>query len=839
MFGATCSCSNCTGLFLVPVPEGFEPGVGSGGGGPPLQGSGDAFTAEAQVLFLEREREAVEKIESLEEALRQSGRERGDLAATVERLEAELGYSQDLKRRVLEFEETGRRLAARVSELEAEAAERKRLLEDREETVRERNALRENLERMAGDLQAEKSRAAAAAEALQTALAEGRMVREQMEGVLREKEEVSIRSAETDRELKEAISRLSVLESSGRQVAAQEDAARQGERVRREELEAESRQMRTRLAESETRMRELEDQLGREREYAEAARMRMDSGEKALQAAQQELAVQTERLRQAEAFRERHEKRLEEVRASERKLEEALRKAGAELEAEQAARARELERIEQALEKERAALERNEELAAELQTAREAPGSWLGEDPESARSLEWQKMELARLEAQLEQSQRLLMDAERRASRAEEQFAEILVDWESRKRLAEAFPELSERLEEQKTVVASWEKRGAEWSDREADLRDTIEERQLEIEQMRAAIRSLQKSELAAQPVEAGEISPWTRISRAPWALPAVAALALVLGLVLGSRDWQGLDPATRAEVVRARAPKAGPRQLLAEQSGQPAAETGSVRPKTGDLEKGDDAPKETVPKSAPAKSGSEEPAEQYVAKASPKMVRGNAPAEKEEEPESGTPAKTVGTENPGAAAPRGEGVLPSQFLGVKFGSLLADNPALSQWQLDKGIYHRKARLVGVEVEAAVVTDQENRVMKGTYVRVCPRSTAELSHFLEWAVSVQDAISAQYGEPSEIQEIKEAADAPAIVDRIASGKDRYIAVWTREGEDASIILSIGAMNERSVVFRLEYFSTALLKAFNERLEADRVRAEEADPAKPKPEESPR
>jgi len=182
---------------------------------------------------------------------------------------------------------------------------------------------------------------------------------------------------------------------------------------------------------------------------------------------------------------------------------------------------------------------------------------------------------------------------------------------------------------------------------------------------------------------------------------------------------------------------------------------------------------------------------------------------------------------------------LPSQFLGVKFGSLLADNPALSQWQLDKGIYHRKARLVGAEVEAAVVSDQENRVIKGTYVRVCPRSTAELSRFLEWAVSVQDAISAQYGDPSEIQEIKEAADAAAIVDRIASGKDRYIAIWNRDGEDASIILSIGAMNERSVAFRVEYFSTSLVKAFNERLEADRVRAEEADASKPKPEEAPR
>jgi hypothetical protein len=145
--------------------------------------------------------------------------------------------------------------------------------------------------------------------------------------------------------------------------------------------------------------------------------------------------------------------------------------------------------------------------------------------------------------------------------------------------------------------------------------------------------------------------------------------------------------------------------------------------------------------------------------------------------------------------------------------------------------------LVGVEVEAAITADPENRVVKGSYVRVCPRSTEELSPFLEWAVSVQDAISAQYGDPTEVQEIQEAADAAAIVDRIASGKARYIAAWRRDAEDGSILLSIGAMNERSVVFRLDYFSAALIKAFNERQENERLNPVEATEAKPGPTEA--
>ncbi len=841
MFGATCACSNCAGLFLVPVPEGCDPGQTSAESARGADGTRDAVFAENQVRFLEREREAAETIRGLEEALRENGRERESLASQVEGLEAELAHARELKQKLSEVEESGRRLTARVGELEAEAIERKRLLEDREETARERNALRQKLEQMAGDLQTEKSRASAAADAVQAGLAEGRAAREEMERVLREKEAALVRSAELGQELKDTLARLSVLESSDRQAAAEEEEVRQREKGRREELEGENKQMRARLAEVDSRLHELEAELGKERKRAEESRLRVDSEEKALQAARQELAVQTERLRQAEAFRARHEQRLEEARASESKLEEALRKASVELEAEQAARAQELERIEQALEKERLALRRNEELADELRTAKEASDSWLVAEAESDRSLEWQKMELARLEAQLEQSQRLLMDAERRASRAEEQFSEMLVDWESRKRLAEAFPELNERLEEQKTSLASWEKRGEEWTDREADLRDTIEERQKEIEQMRAAIRSLQNSEPAAHPVEGDAPSVLMRFSRAPWALPAGTALALVLGLVLGSRKRDASEYGSSAGEARVRVSKIAPREPAAQESAYNAEESAAARPKTSEPEKADDASKAASASVPPMKSGAEDLAEQYAAKASLKSSKTSGSADKEEASESASATKPAGTEtSPGTAAvAKGEGVLPNQFLGVKFGSLLTENPALSQWLLDKGIYHRKARLVGAEVEAAVVPDQENRVMKGTYVRICPRSTAELSRFLEWAVSVQDAISAQYGEPSEIQEIKEAADAEAIVDRIASGKDRYIAVWSREAEDASIILSIGAMNERSVVFRLEYFSTSLVKAFNERIEEDKAKAEEADPSKPKPEEAPR
>ena len=156
---------------------------------------------------------------------------------------------------------------------------------------------------------------------------------------------------------------------------------------------------------------------------------------------------------------------------------------------------------------------------------------------------------------------------------------------------------------------------------------------------------------------------------------------------------------------------------------------------------------------------------------------------------------------------------LPNQFLGTQFGTAISEVANLSNWTESNGRLRRKATLVGASVEAVLIPDHENRVMAGAYVRVCPRSTDSLAQFLEWAVGVQDAVDAEYGEPSAVHEISEAEDAAAVVERIANGKDFYEATWERQNDDGLIVLSIRVYNERSVVFRLEYMNRQLLAQY--------------------------
>ena len=156
---------------------------------------------------------------------------------------------------------------------------------------------------------------------------------------------------------------------------------------------------------------------------------------------------------------------------------------------------------------------------------------------------------------------------------------------------------------------------------------------------------------------------------------------------------------------------------------------------------------------------------------------------------------------------------LPNQFLGTQFGTTLSDVANLAHWTESNGRLRRKATLVGAAVEAVLIPDHENRVMAGAYVRVCPRSTESLAPFLEWAVGVQDAVDAEYGEPSAVHEVSEAEDAAAVVERIANGKDFYEATWERQSDDGFIVLSIRVFNERSVVFRLEYLNRQLLSEY--------------------------
>jgi hypothetical protein len=630
----------------------------------------------------------------------------------------------------------------------------------------------------------------------------------------------------------------------------------------REAAQREAELLKGRVSELEVRVREGQETVLRERERGEALQAEAKAGERAAQELRQELAASSEKVRQAEeradqankraeeraeeaskraeervreaeALQAKTEQRLERAQVSEAKWQQELRKAVENLEAAQAARAGDARRVEAALEKEREAVSAREQMAVELRAAREALRDRPQADVDvSGPAADSHKEEVARLEARLQEIQRQRGDAERRASEAERQFAEILVDWEARKKLSETLPVLNERLAEQKEALEGWEKRGVEWADREADLRDSVEERQREIEEMRSAIRTLQRTENIHLEQSETQDSGWRRFFRQPWMPPAVLALGILVGVgvgvATGGRINTGEAPVEPGHrVVKGAVRETGTPVSTVEDPGAAGGkEEGAGPGKSEDFGK-------TAPPAQPVRPGGDDTAETVAAKAvkpSPKMGAG---LEKEEPAEGGTPVvgKTTSTEASGG--PEGKAGLPNQFLGIKFGTLLTDNPAVSQWLLDKGIYHRKAHLVGAEVEAAIVPDQENRMMKGSYVRICPRSTAEVAKFLEWSVSVQDAISAQYGEPAEVQEVKEASDAEAVVERIASGKDRYMAVWKRDTEDASIIMSIGAMNERSVVFRLEYFSAALMRTFGER-----AKAAEAEAAQPKPDEAP-
>jgi hypothetical protein len=165
--------------------------------------------------------------------------------------------------------------------------------------------------------------------------------------------------------------------------------------------------------------------------------------------------------------------------------------------------------------------------------------------------------------------------------------------------------------------------------------------------------------------------------------------------------------------------------------------------------------------------------------------------------------------------------------LGTPFGTAISEVANLANWTESSGRLRRKATLVGAPVEAVLIPDHEKRIMAGAYVRICPRSTESLAPFLEWAVGVQDAIDAEYGEPSSVHEVSEADDAAGVVERIANGKDFYEAMWERQSDDGLIVLSIRVFNERSVVFRLEYLHRAMLAAYTEQQKEEARQKEEA------------
>ncbi len=159
---------------------------------------------------------------------------------------------------------------------------------------------------------------------------------------------------------------------------------------------------------------------------------------------------------------------------------------------------------------------------------------------------------------------------------------------------------------------------------------------------------------------------------------------------------------------------------------------------------------------------------------------------------------------------------LPDAFQGMVLGGSLsgaAVGTGKGQWKEMNGRLHRKVELLGQGVEAVLVPDAQGRLVMGAYVRICSKQIPELTPFLEWAVSVQDSLSAQWGPPSDIHQISGVEDPAEVVEKVSRGEDFYQAIWEREGQDTQVVLSIRSWNERSVAFRLEYKSLSLTRQY--------------------------
>ncbi len=212
----------------------------------------------------------------------------------------------------------------------------------------------------------------------------------------------------------------------------------------------------------------------------------------------------------------------------------------------------------------------------------------------------------------------------------------------------------------------------------------------------------------------------------------------------------------------------------------------------------------------------------------------GSASAKENENPGTKSGSEASGTISPasgvsaiGASAPTLQagsvgiasgmpGRLPDSFLGIRFGASTSELAGRGQWQETAGKRYRKAELLGAQVEAVLNSDEEGRLIMGSYVRIVDRQPAAVAPFLEWAVNSQDAVSSLYGEPSSIHQVEDAVDAAEVTQKIASGEDFYEAVWERDGEDTLVNLSIRQFMEKKVIFRLEYRSRELATAFAQR-----------------------
>jgi hypothetical protein len=155
----------------------------------------------------------------------------------------------------------------------------------------------------------------------------------------------------------------------------------------------------------------------------------------------------------------------------------------------------------------------------------------------------------------------------------------------------------------------------------------------------------------------------------------------------------------------------------------------------------------------------------------------------------------------------------PDSFMGIKFGSKIEYIQDRVTWAKEGENLHKPATLADERVEAVLVPDHEGRLTVGAYVRLSDSPDNQLVPFLEWALTVQDAVTSKFGRPKSVHVVKNAGTETEIVRKIRSGEDFYECMWEDPLAQCLITLSVAGKSSRLIVFRLEYKSIPLTRRY--------------------------
>jgi hypothetical protein len=796
--GSTCTCPGCGGLFLVPEVDQAALESALDAGNAPSEEVGLEGARSEVFLELARLREELAAAEQRRQELEHQLAEEKARTSQEGALSAELKEALGAKKKAETLaKDLGEQLKGLQDQLSAAEGKLSRL----EETTL---AQRRELERAGDQLRNELAAAMQAAERAKQAAEQPSQELAKLRGDLEKAEAKAVRlDMEFARERERTVEQLSDLRTQlekavlERKVAEEQSTGRSGELERiQAELAAERRLGSANLEKLEQAQqaadatrRELEKEAKRTRVMAEEAARQQELVGAELRKAVAEGAAKVEALeKERDGARTALKRELETLQKqlSERKLE--LERSG--LAAVEASRESERLRAELSGVKaekwsaERGFAEEHERLLERLRSA-EIERDTIREDSRLlTRAAAQPDGEVERLRGELSAALASSAEAERTFREDRAQLAgrlEILEQardaaGERSRGLLEELSGLRSQLE---LAQARLEAQKAENSPApglsagaEAGLRQTLAKRDLEIQRLASELRGVSQSAAGGLPEH----------SFLGW-LNGRVALALSGGaLALGLLGGAALSRPKPVTVDRAVA----------------SQKTGQAQGATSPSVAQGAAPSALSVSGTLAGNG----------------AQGTAPAGTTGTAQAIAPAQAPAAAGSLAASRVGmPSSLPDQFLGIRFGTDLGEVAGITQWKETAGKRHRKAELLGSEVEAVLTTDAQNRLIMGSYVRVASRQAEALTPFLEWAVNVQDAVSALYGEPIRVHSVEGATDAGEVVRKIAAGEDFYQATWEREVEDGMIDLSIRVFNERSVVFRMEYRARQLYGGF--------------------------